>query len=90
MAQNSQVNFESNDFNNFFFFFFDRVIENLQLMKLDQPDEITKPRNDETESERSFEEEATQSTRSWNQITKVELVILLVLKILNECIIFLK
>ena len=49
MAQNSQVNFESNDFNNFFFFFFDRVIENLQLMKLDQPDEITNPRNDETE-----------------------------------------
>ena len=59
-------------------------------MKLDQPDEITKPRNDETKSERSFEEEATQSTRSWNRITKVELVILLVLKILNECIIFLK
>ena len=59
-------------------------------MKLDQPDEITKPGNDETESKRSFEEEATQSTRSWNQITKVELVILLVLKILNECIIFLK
>lgn len=72
------------------FFFPNRGMENLQLMKLDQPDVITKPRNDEIEQERSFEEEATQSTRSWNRITKVELVILLVLELLNECIIFLK